>query len=272
MSSASAGALMIVTRAARTTTRSSTREPQSSLRRPGPCGQLGPRTAHRMSGRRALLLGRCVSPHRLTRWANTGREDTGLTITCGIDWAENHHDVALVDGSGQLVAKRHIDDDAEGYRQLLNMLAEAGDSPKDPIPVAVETARGLLFARLRATGRKVYSINPMAVARYRERHRVARAKSDHADAMALANSCARTRTSTARCPPTPSSPRPSRCSPAPSRTRSGTGPSSTTSSAHTSSSTSRLPWRPSKSGASDWTPGKRGPCLLRLRNPRRPRD
>ncbi|MGX1549207.1 IS110 family transposase [Streptomyces adustus] len=110
-----------------------------------------------------------------------------MTITCGIDWAENHHDVALVDEAGQLVAKRHIGDDAEGYRQLLNMLAEAGDSPKYPIPVAVETARGLLFACLRATGRKVYSINPMAVARYRERHRVTRAKSDHADAMALAN-------------------------------------------------------------------------------------
>jgi transposase len=51
----------------------------------------------------------------------------------------------------------------------------------------VETARGLLISCLRTTGRKVYSINPMAVARYRERHRVARAKSDHADAMALAN-------------------------------------------------------------------------------------
>jgi transposase len=110
-----------------------------------------------------------------------------LTITCGIDWAENHHDVALVDEAGQLVTKRHIGDDAEGYRQLRNMLAETGDSPKNRIPVAVETARGLLFACLRATGRKVYSINPMAVARYRERHRVARAKSDHADAMALAN-------------------------------------------------------------------------------------
>jgi transposase len=59
--------------------------------------------------------------------------------------------------------------------------------PQNPIPVAVETARGLLISCLRATGRKVYSINPMAVARYRERHRVARAKSDHADAMALAN-------------------------------------------------------------------------------------
>ncbi|RPE26687.1 transposase [Streptomyces sp. Ag109_O5-1] len=80
--------------------------------------------------------------------------------------------MALVDEAGQLVAKRRINDDAEGYRQLLGMLAEAGDSPQEPIPVAAETARGLLFACLRATGRKVYSINPMAVARYRERHRV----------------------------------------------------------------------------------------------------
>ncbi|MGD3112100.1 IS110 family transposase [Streptomyces sp. YGL11-2] len=110
-----------------------------------------------------------------------------MTITCGIDWAENHHDVALVDENGRLVAKRRIGDDAEGYRQLLGVLAEAGDGPEHRIPVAVETARGLLFACLRSTGRKVYSINPMAVARYRERHRVARAKSDHADAVALAN-------------------------------------------------------------------------------------
>src|SRR3954463_744503 len=110
-----------------------------------------------------------------------------LAITCGIDWAENHHDVALVDGSGKLVAKRRISDDAEGLRRLLDLLTEAGDTAGDPIPVAVETARGLLISCLRATGRPVYSINPMAVARYRERHRVARAKSDHADAMALAN-------------------------------------------------------------------------------------
>jgi transposase len=110
-----------------------------------------------------------------------------LAITCGIDWAENHHDVALVDQAGKLVAKRRISDDAEGYRRLLDLLIEAGDTAEDPIPVAVETARGLLISCLRTTGRKVYSINPLAVARYRERHRVARAKSDHADAMALAN-------------------------------------------------------------------------------------
>lgn len=110
-----------------------------------------------------------------------------MTITCGIDWAENHHDVALVDEAGKLVAKRRISDDAQGYQQLLVLLAECGDSADEPIPVAIETARGLLISCLRATGRDVYSINPMAVARYRERRTVARAKSDHADAMALAN-------------------------------------------------------------------------------------
>jgi hypothetical protein len=113
--------------------------------------------------------------------------EAGLTITCGIDWAENHHDVALVDETGKLVAKRRISDDVHGYQQLLTLLADSGDSAGEPVPVAVETARGLLISCLRATGRSVYSINPMAVARYRERRTVARAKSDHADAMALAN-------------------------------------------------------------------------------------
>jgi hypothetical protein len=51
-----------------------------------------------------------------------------LTITCGIDWAESHHDVALADGTGKLVAKRRISDDAEGLRRLLDLLAEAGDT------------------------------------------------------------------------------------------------------------------------------------------------
>ncbi len=67
------------------------------------------------------------------------------------------------------------------------MLADAGDAEESPIPVAIETSRGLLVAALRASGRSVYPINPMAVARYRERHSVSRKKSDHLDAMTLAN-------------------------------------------------------------------------------------
>lgn len=57
-----------------------------------------------------------------------------------------------------------------------------GEDVGSPVPVAIETPRGLLVAALRATQRPVYAINPLAVARYRERHSVVRSKSDHADA------------------------------------------------------------------------------------------
>ena len=110
-----------------------------------------------------------------------------MDVYCGIDWAEDHHDIALVDRDGQLLARRRTGDDAAGLAALLALLAEHGDSPDDPIPVAIETPRGLLVACLRATGRQVYPINPMAVARYRDRHSVAGKKSDHGDSVVLAN-------------------------------------------------------------------------------------
>jgi transposase len=108
-------------------------------------------------------------------------------IYCGIDWAERTHDVALVDDTGALVAKRHITDDAAGYKILLELLAEYGDTEENPIPVAIETSRGLLVAVLRTGTRKVFAINPMAAARYRDRHSVSRKKSDAGDALVLAN-------------------------------------------------------------------------------------
>ncbi|MFF0018287.1 IS110 family transposase [Streptomyces sp. NPDC005374] len=108
-------------------------------------------------------------------------------IYCGIDWAERTHDVALVDDSGQLLAKRHITDDAAGYKILLDLLAEYGDTEESPIPVAIETSRGLLVAVLRTGERQVFAINPMAAARYRDRHSVSCKKSDPGDALVLAN-------------------------------------------------------------------------------------
>ncbi len=110
-----------------------------------------------------------------------------MEVFCGIDWAEDHHDIALVDRDGRLLARRRISDDAAGLAMLLELLAGHGDSAEDPVPVAIETPRGLLVACLRAVGRKIYPINPMAVARYRDRHSVAGRKSDHGDAVVLAN-------------------------------------------------------------------------------------
>lgn len=110
-----------------------------------------------------------------------------MNVYCGIDWAEGHHDVALVNDDGKLLAKCRIGDDAAGYRQLLDLLAEHGDSPDSPIPVAVETSHGLLVATLRVGTRQVFAINPLAAARYRDRHGVSRKKSDPGDALVLAN-------------------------------------------------------------------------------------
>src|SRR4051812_23071060 len=110
-----------------------------------------------------------------------------MAVFCGIDWAEGHHDIALVDDDGRLVAKRRINENLDGVAELTAMLAAAGDSAEAPIPVAIETPRGLLVAVLRAAGRPIYPINPLAVARYRERTSLSGKKSDHVDAMALAN-------------------------------------------------------------------------------------
>src|SRR3954470_13805140 len=106
-----------------------------------------------------------------------------MAVFCGVDWAEGHHDIALIDDEGKLVAKRRINESVEGVAEL----TAAGDSAEEPIPVAIETPRGLLVAVLPASGRPIYPINPLAVARYRERTSVSGKKSDHVDAMALAN-------------------------------------------------------------------------------------
>jgi hypothetical protein len=121
--------------------------------------------------------------------ANTGRPpaQTGWEQSQYRAPRRPHHDVALVDDTGTLLAKRHITDDAAGYKILLDLLAEHGDTAEDPIPVAIETSRGLLVAVLRQGTGQVFAINPLASSRYRDRHSVSRKKSDPGDALVLAN-------------------------------------------------------------------------------------
>jgi transposase len=110
-----------------------------------------------------------------------------MTVFCGIDWADDHHDIALVDDTGTVLLQHRIGDDVQGWALLLDVLAAHGDHAEAPVPVAIETSQGLLVSCLRATGRPVFAINPLAVARYRDRHSVARRKSDAGDALVLAN-------------------------------------------------------------------------------------
>lgn len=110
-----------------------------------------------------------------------------MPLFCGIDWANAHHDVAVIDGDGRVVARGRISNDAPGFAALLTLLAEAGDSAADPIPVGIETDHGLWVAALRETGRAIYPINPLAASRYRTRYGLSGAKSDATDAVLLAN-------------------------------------------------------------------------------------
>ncbi|MGV9671126.1 IS110 family transposase [Gordonia sp. NPDC003504] len=107
-------------------------------------------------------------------------------ITCGIDWAEDHHDVALMNENGVVVGRKRIKHEPKGFTEMLALVAEHGGSPAD-VPVAIETDKNLLVVALAGAGFTVYPINPRAVARYRERHGQSGSKSDARDAAVLAD-------------------------------------------------------------------------------------
>ena len=108
-------------------------------------------------------------------------------VFCGIDWSDDHHDIAVVDADGRIVVTERIGNDLVGFARLVELLADAGETADDLVPVAIETSKGLLVAALAASGRTAYSINPLSTSRYRDRHRTSRAKSDTSDAVVLAN-------------------------------------------------------------------------------------
>ena len=107
-------------------------------------------------------------------------------IFVGIDWAEAHHDVCLLDEAGEVMATRRIPEGLEGVSCLHAMVGEHAEEP-DEVVVGIETDRGLLVGALLAAGYRVHAVNPLAASRYRERHTTSRAKSDRGDARMLAD-------------------------------------------------------------------------------------
>jgi transposase len=104
----------------------------------------------------------------------------------GDDWAEDHHDVHLMDETGEQLARRRLPEGLGGIRVFHELAADQVEEPGEVV-IGIETDRGLWVQALLAAGYQVYAINPLAVARYRERHNVAGAKSDAGDAKVLAD-------------------------------------------------------------------------------------
>jgi hypothetical protein len=106
----------------------------------------------------------------------------------GDDWAEDHHDVELVDQTGRRLAKVRLAEGIVGISRLHELLAVhlGEDGQPDQVVVGIETDRGPWVRALVASGYQVYAINPLQAARYRERHSTSGAKSDAGDAHVLA--------------------------------------------------------------------------------------
>lgn len=106
----------------------------------------------------------------------------------GNDWAEAHHDIEIEDGEGRVLVRRRLPEGVAGLAGLHSLIGDhlAEDEEPDQVLVGIETDRGPWVQALVAAGYTVYAVNPLQVARYRERHGVSGAKSDPGDAHVLA--------------------------------------------------------------------------------------
>ena len=119
-----------------------------------------------------------------------------MVLFVGDDWAEDHHDVEVLDETGRRLAKARMPEGMTGMSRLHELLAEhldedaidaeAGTLAQGQVIVGIETDRGPWVAAMIAAGYQVFAINPLSAARYRERHSTSGAKSDSGDAHVLA--------------------------------------------------------------------------------------
>ena len=112
-----------------------------------------------------------------------------MRLLVGDDWAEDHHDVEVMDQAGKVLAKRRLPEGVAGMTQLHELIGRLVPEDADEVEVVVgiETDRGPWVAALVAAGYVVFPVNPLQASRYRERHGVSGAKSDRGDSHMLAD-------------------------------------------------------------------------------------
>ena len=72
-------------------------------------------------------------------------------IFVGDDWAEDHHDVYLMDEGGKRLTSRRLPEGLVGVRQLHELIASHVEDP-DQVIIGIETDRGLWVGALTAAG------------------------------------------------------------------------------------------------------------------------
>jgi transposase len=112
-----------------------------------------------------------------------------MRLFVGDDWAEDHHDVEVMDAAGRVLARGRLPEGVAGMARLHELigqqLGEAGEDAE--VVIGIETDRGPWVAALVAAGYVVYAVNPLQASRFRERLGVSGAKSDPGDSHMLAD-------------------------------------------------------------------------------------
>ena len=105
-----------------------------------------------------------------------------MRLFVGDDWAEDHHDVELMDERGRVLARKRLPEGVAGMARLHELTGEQLGEDADDAEVIIGTGtdRGPWVAALVAAGYVVYGVNPLQASRYRERHGVSGAKERHA--------------------------------------------------------------------------------------------
>jgi transposase len=111
-----------------------------------------------------------------------------VRLFVGDDWAEDHHDVELMDAAGRVPGRKRLPEGVAGMARLHELIGEqlGDDADGAEVVIGIETDRGPWVAALAAAGYTVFGVNPLQASRYRERHGVSGAKSDAGDAHMLA--------------------------------------------------------------------------------------
>lgn len=106
----------------------------------------------------------------------------------GIDWSEKHQDWAVVDDTGKRLAMGRFLETPAGFAKFEGQIRLFTDPDTGLLPtVAIETDKGVTVTALLQAGYPVHAINPMKVARYRERYGTGHNKSDKGDAKMIAD-------------------------------------------------------------------------------------
>jgi transposase len=112
-----------------------------------------------------------------------------MRLCVGDDWAEDHHDIEVMDEAGTVLARKRLPEGVAGIEQLHELIGRflPADGNDAEVQVGIETDRGPWVAALIAAGYVVFAVNPLQASRYRGRYGVSGAKSDGGDAHMLAD-------------------------------------------------------------------------------------